>query len=749
MSKRESIGAEPKRKAKSAEKGESIFSLLFPFAAVLLLIPSLLLPPEGDIRNGDAFMLVFGWLLLGGVALGIGAYFRSTRLRVADAAAWLLTGWTALSWARLTVTQTGNRLYAASGFWVFALMPLLYFVFRHTPTFSRKRLETLFFAGLLGAGFLESGIALHSYFVEAPAVRQRFRENPEELLRESGLNLEVGSPEYLLFEKRVLDSTEPIGTYGMTNTLAGLLAPILILLAGIPIWHICQRKKEMPSDRGHRLLFLTASIGSILLFGFILLLTKSRSGYLALLVGLLALPILLCLGRRDTFGAKRGTPALVSGAILLGFVFAAAAAFQSGILDREVFSEAKKSLGFRLDYWTATVAMIADHPLLGVGPGNFQTVYTRYILPTASETIADPHNFFLEYAALFGLPTLLFLGIFLAFAVRAGLSSAADKTESGEAAAIPLGGRLTFLLFLGGYLLYGFFNFLTSAPTAPALLVGFLPLFLLLAFPAVALAERMARLPSPFLLAAVGTGFLNLCAAGGIGYPPTALPLWGLAAILINRQEEKNRVSASLVRSPRKTPRLLTVGILYTAFFILFLRTNFFPVLTEKTLLPRLAEIAPDVAAEQLAIAARGHGRHSIPIRWAICDMAMYDVARLPSPQRESAWQSHKKVLFDVAPGSASLRAEIGQHELGLYEETQNKIFLTEALVSLAEASALFPTNALLHARLAQALDKAGEPDKALAERDEAFRLDALTPHEDRKLPEELKSLLTSIGKNE
>jgi hypothetical protein len=137
MSKRESIGAEPKRKAKSAEKGESIFSLLFPFAAVLLLIPSLLLPPEGDIRNGDAFMLVFGWLLLGGVALGIGAYFRSTRLRVADAAAWFadrldhtFMGSADCHTDRETVSMPragflGLRFNAAP----------LFSSFRHTPTF--------------------------------------------------------------------------------------------------------------------------------------------------------------------------------------------------------------------------------------------------------------------------------------------------------------------------------------------------------------------------------------------------------------------------------------------------------------------------------------------------------------------------------------------------------------------------------------------------------------------------------------
>ena len=48
--------------------------------------------------------------------------------------------------------------------------------------------------------------------------------------------------------------------------------------------------------------------------------------------------------------------------------------------------------------------MIAAHPWLGCGPGNFQEAYTLYKLPEASEEIADPHNFLLEVWATAGTP---------------------------------------------------------------------------------------------------------------------------------------------------------------------------------------------------------------------------------------------------------------------------------------------------------------------------------------------------------
>ena len=63
--------------------------------------------------------------------------------------------------------------------------------------------------------------------------------------------------------------------------------------------------------------------------------------------------------------------------------------------------------------------MTADHPLFGVGPGQFQCEYTRFRAVTASEVVADPHNVLLEIAAIAGLPALLLLIAIGCFAWRA------------------------------------------------------------------------------------------------------------------------------------------------------------------------------------------------------------------------------------------------------------------------------------------------------------------------------------------
>ena len=722
------------RKEVSAEKRPPFFPFLLIFAVPLLLIPTLLLPPEGAARSGDAFLPALGALFVAGAGI-LSAISSGRKPRGADLAVLFLLLWCGASWIRLRAVHAGNLLHAANGFWTFALMPLFYFALRTVSSRLRRMAEALLFAVIIGAALFESTVSLYDAFVTAPAVRAQFRADPEKLLRESGMNLEKGTPEYDLFAKRVLDSTEPIGTYGLTNTLAGLLAPALILLAGLFLTGAFSRR-EGPSRRG--LLSAVSAGGAFLLLGLTLILTKSRAGYLAFFISAAAIPFVLLLRRHSKTGRKA---ALVSGAILLGGVLLACAAFRTGLLDREVFSEAKKSLGYRLDYWTASSRMIADSPLFGVGPGNFQNVYPRYILPTAGETIADPHNFAFEYAALFGIPALCLFVFFVAAVVKTSCAASGnDETDPPDEKApfLPV-----LLLFFGGYLLYLILNFLTSAPSRLPLLLGMAPVFLLSAFPAALLGRSIAHLPSPIIALSAAAALLNLSAAGGIGYPPTALMVWIPAAILLNRAQAPD----TGMKTPRAC-RLLTAAA-WVLLLAVYLSTEFYPILTEKTLLPRLDVIPPGEAALALTHAAEGAGRHSIPIRWALCTMAMYDEGYIPSPERESAWRAAKEALYRTAPESASIRGEMADEEFALYEASGNRLFLDAASASYAEAVELFPTNALYHAAWAMALHAAGDDEKAQSEKAEALRLDALTPHEDRKVPDELKSLLTSIGENE
>ncbi len=64
----------------------------------------------------------------------------------------------------------------------------------------------------------------------------------------------------------------------------------------------------------------------------------------------------------------------------------------------------------RMAHWQAAWYMFLDHPWLGVGPGNYATVYERYYLPGWLEPLGHAHNYYLNLAAESGV---LGLGSFL------------------------------------------------------------------------------------------------------------------------------------------------------------------------------------------------------------------------------------------------------------------------------------------------------------------------------------------------
>lgn len=56
----------------------------------------------------------------------------------------------------------------------------------------------------------------------------------------------------------------------------------------------------------------------------------------------------------------------------------------------------------RWQYWHASAKMYVDHPLTGVGGGNFASFYQHYKPAEALESVADPHNFPLSILTQYG-----------------------------------------------------------------------------------------------------------------------------------------------------------------------------------------------------------------------------------------------------------------------------------------------------------------------------------------------------------
>ncbi len=65
----------------------------------------------------------------------------------------------------------------------------------------------------------------------------------------------------------------------------------------------------------------------------------------------------------------------------------------------------------RMAHWQAALEMFADHPVLGVGIGNYALAYPVYALPGWSDPLGHAHNYYLNIAAEAGLIGLFAYGI--------------------------------------------------------------------------------------------------------------------------------------------------------------------------------------------------------------------------------------------------------------------------------------------------------------------------------------------------
>ncbi len=555
-----------------------------------------------------------------------------------------------------------------------------------------------------------------------------------------------------------------------------------------------------------------------------MLATKSRSGFLGATFGVGVwgvLSFLAALRRAERKTARRvafGTfGAFVGAAVLL------VGAFATGLLDREVFAEAGKSLGYRLDYWRSTAAMIADSPLLGVGPGEFQSVYARYISPTASEFIADPHSFAFELAALFGVPAFGAFAVFLAalataavatvLTVKTAKTANPDNVSNVETAPAALfnadkiastaqtGVDVPFVVGAFFGVLVAFAASLFQTAPLDGAFVGATFAAFALVFQTVARIWRPADLSSAALLGALAAAFLNLCAAGGIGYPALTFPIFLLAAFLANRvdaaaKSPQSAQNADLPESPQtddvpqtpqtavppqtaQTPRRPVNVPLYfalgaVAVAAVFDATAFRPWAAEFFFSLRIA--APNGAAQYRDVFEAGAPEKIDAASHEVVSQCYYAAGKTfatrPTPENRARWERLRAQAQAVSPNSASLREGWADFDASLFADVSRgtrREFLDSAVDFYRQAVDRSPTDAAKRVKLVAALrdvatlspptsassaavENVDFPFPTVAaetalvdarrQAEIALELDAQTPHLDRKLPDETRAEL-------
>ena len=202
-----------------------------------------------------------------------------------------------------------------------------------------------------------------------------------------------------LFERQAPGSTAWVRAHGFVHPVAYGEIMGLCWLGGLCL---LLRGGDAPPGAVRRrflLAFLAVTAAAFLL-------NQTRGAILGVAAGLVALGLAHKTLRRATWAALIGFPLVIGLWELLptGHTIAAAAA-------RAQTAGPNPYLA-RLTFWRVGLLMFRDHPWLGVGVGNYRTLFERYFTGTydGESVWGSAHNLYIHQAAERGLLGLLALG---------------------------------------------------------------------------------------------------------------------------------------------------------------------------------------------------------------------------------------------------------------------------------------------------------------------------------------------------
>nr|MBP7050459.1 O-antigen ligase family protein [Phycisphaerae bacterium] len=326
-------------------------------------------------------------------------------------------------------------------------------------------------------------------------------------------------------------------------------------------------------ERRRRVLFAVVAT-AVVIAG--LLLTQSKGGIMAFVVGLAVFGLLLTIDWKFAAHKRRILAILVPMAVL-AVVVVAGIAIHYGLQHGRL--PGGNSMLVRWQYWVASAQMCADHLFTGVGPGNFSDYYPHYKPAAALESVADPHNWPLSLLAQYGPLGLIAFIAMLCGPLWRWLRSAAPRApmEAPSCQTVGTGAVLRLLAVLGLCLLLvrplmiptsgtgGFDTWLYEVFTlfvAPAAV--FLIGFLLAASPFERAESTSATAAgstlSASLVAAIVAVLLHNLIDFAIFEPGVWTAFWIILACLLGLHGHQEPRSHVLPRRPRRIRYLATVG---------------------------------------------------------------------------------------------------------------------------------------------------------------------------------------------
>ena len=625
-------------------------------------------------------------------------------------------------------------------------------------------------AVLVAAGVISAAVAIHQAAIGLPQALEYFEAHREEVLGRQGI--QPGGWREEVFRARFTGGVQ--AATGHPNVLAAMLLLALFAAAGLAM----EKWFEVRAAGARALAVVAAVAGGLCAVGIVL--TQSRAALAAAAVGVYWLVV----ARR----VRRGGLRIVL--LLLPLAAAAIGLAVATQAEHPAVAQAMTTLRYRLDYWSATLDILARHWATGVGLENFGSHYIEHKAAWAPEEVADPHNMVLSVWSTVGVAGLLALVLVWATAVRAWWLGGVERGGSPQpprcaaesrggcgdtprpASPAPNGqgthgapGTMLPVLLVATVAVAGpavfwylahFFGGLGSAEglgwgmagvALTAILGGLLP------------SDRPNRLaasarPPDALFTAVVVGLLAFALAEQIGTavlePPTAWAMLVLLVVTLGPGRPRADERAAGVELCRAHPAARPIGL--AARFLLVLAVMAFcfgyarllivPVAQERRMLKDARFSLDTFGVEPTREAARAN-----PLAWepAFLRGTLWHrrAAEADGPvaaiQLERAIEGYRSAL-ERHPRLRRAQLALADAYLAMPTAERDPGLSAEARKALEAAAALYPTHIPTRLRLAQVLDRLGRRREARAEYAEVLPLYGLMPRAGRRVSEETRA---------
>jgi len=247
-----------------------------------------------------------------------------------------------------------------------------------------ERQKNLLIKTIVIASVIISLYAIYQYFWGYSHTLNYLKKINSDFLRHSSYARDI------LLDKRA------IATFPSPNILGGYLIMIFFLTLHL----LSEKKYPAPST-----LNLLPNMFFILMIFAALLLTKSLGAWLSLIITMITL---FFLSYKSIKHKKAASIAfLIAIFLVIGFILITR---WERLMNLD---NPQNSIIQRLNYWRTAIAVIKDHPILGVGPGNFQEVFLKYKVGFSTNT-RYAHNMLLQTwteTGILGFIALIYLVI--------------------------------------------------------------------------------------------------------------------------------------------------------------------------------------------------------------------------------------------------------------------------------------------------------------------------------------------------